>query len=920
MATIARIAKANTVFIASTMLPKRTWQRKSGSFLLRGYEMTKTMNKLKVLIPSSNPRKYAGQGMVEFALALPILLLVVYGLLETGRLLFIYSSTVTAARQAVRYGSTIGTNDSGIPFYRDCSGINDAANRVGFINSFNDINITYDRGPGGTNGVAIPGVNPDPTVDTCSSMNDNTLQNGDRIKVQVSAEWAPIISVSRLIPSFQSFTITSAAERTILTSVEINVPLDSSGGTWGGQTGTLTLNVTKSSNTYSQAGEVITYTYTLTNSSNLYSTNGPFSITDNRVSVNCSGAANSLAPGTSTTCTGTLTITQTDLDAGTIFHSAVANGSGVTSNPVDVTLTASQLASLTLEKTVDPTIASVAGSTVTYTYKLINSGNVTLQSPYTVTDNRIPSNQINCSGASSTIAPGAFIQCTASYVITAADVSAGSVTNTATATAVFNSTQVTSNTATAKVETSLLTLSVFASPINVSTLNQKITYSYILKNNSNSTTISGPYAIVDNRSPVNLSCPNSSIAPGGTITCTGDYFVTQADLDAGSITNQAYATASGGTMTSGLKSSTVTVTQNAAISLSINPPSPLPVIVAGTVINYNYVITNTGNITLSSPFLVNEFNLGVIPSCPSTPTLAPSGTITCTLAYTVKASDVSKNIITSVAIAYAKAGTQEIASTQVSKTIVIANGARLGLSIKSAPVNFQSANTPLAITFTLQNTGSVTLSAPYSVSANAFLGAITCSNSPATLASGDETTCTASYNTTDSDLNAGGVTITATATAKNGASNLSSSSVNLSIPSIFQCFVYHRLLTTPAPSITFPRTNQLQMNVINDSATAATINLQSITLKNWGNSSPGGQSITSISFGGIQIYAGNASNATFTTSAPFSNPATLAPGQTKALIFTFSKNYKDTGNEVVEISFVQSSCPKLVSSDNTQVK
>jgi len=877
--------------------------------------MTKTMNKLKVLIPSSNPRKYAGQGMVEFALALPILLLVVYGLLETGRLLFIYSSTVTAARQAVRYGSTIGTNDSGIPFYRDCSGINDAANRVGFINSFNDINITYDRGPGGTNGVAIPGVNPDPTVDTCSSMNDNTLQNGDRIKVQVSAEWSPIISVSRLIPSFQSFTITSEAERTILTSVEINVPLDSSGGTWGGQTGTLTLNVTRSSNTYSQAGEVITYTYTLTNSSTLYSTNGPFSIMDNRVSVNCSGAANSLAPGASTTCTGTLTIAQADLDAGTISHTAVANGSGVTSNSVSLTLTASQLASLTLEKTVDPTIATVAGSTVTYTYKLINSGNVTLQSPYTVTDNIIPSNQINCSGATSTIAPGAYVQCTASYVITAADVSAGSVTNTATATAVFNSTQVTSNTATAKVETSLLTLSVFASPINVATLNQKITYNYILKNNSSINTINGPYAIVDNRSPVNLSCPNGSIAPGGTITCTGDYFVTQADLDAGSITNQAYATAAGGTMTSGLKSSTVTVTQNATITLAINPPSPLPTIAAGTVINYNYVISNTGNITLSSPFLVNEFNLGVIPTCPSTTTLAPSATITCTLAYTVKASDINKNIITNVAIAYAKAGVQEISSTQTTKTIVITSGPRLGLSIISTPDNFKTTSTPLSIKFNLQNTGSTTLSGPFSVSANAFLGAITCSGAPATLASGESFDCNpVSYTPTAADLATGYITITATGTGSNGGSPINDSE-SLVIPSNFVCNTSHG--TGGTKGVSFPRTNQMSVDITNAITSSDTIKIKSIKLENWNFNSNPQQYLVSISLGGFQIYSGSSANrvSPLTISAPFSGSVTLAPGETKTLLFTFNKNYSKTNNELITITFAESGCSPLIVGD-----
>ena len=84
--------------------------------------------------PSQKPKKkITAQAMVEFALALPILLLVVYGLLETGRLLFMYASVVTAARQAARYGSASGDNGSGANYYDDCSGIQGAANRVAFI-------------------------------------------------------------------------------------------------------------------------------------------------------------------------------------------------------------------------------------------------------------------------------------------------------------------------------------------------------------------------------------------------------------------------------------------------------------------------------------------------------------------------------------------------------------------------------------------------------------------------------------------------------------------------------------------------------------------------------------------------------------------------------------------------------------------
>lgn len=167
------------------------------------------------------PKKSPAQAMVEFALVLPILLLVVYGLLEVGRLLFIYASTVTAARQAVRYGSATGVNDAGVPFYQDCAGITAAAQSVGFINRFNasDIHITYDRGVDGSGDpVAISGIDPSPNADSCPAGN-GVIQSKDRIKVQVSTQWIPIVPLVPLDP----FTITSESVRTIIGNVTIEV-------------------------------------------------------------------------------------------------------------------------------------------------------------------------------------------------------------------------------------------------------------------------------------------------------------------------------------------------------------------------------------------------------------------------------------------------------------------------------------------------------------------------------------------------------------------------------------------------------------------------------------------------------------------------------------------------------------------------
>ena len=60
----------------------------------------------KILFGKLNTDQKA-QGMVEFALVLPILLLLVLGIIEAGRLLFYYGVVTNASREAARFGSAV---------------------------------------------------------------------------------------------------------------------------------------------------------------------------------------------------------------------------------------------------------------------------------------------------------------------------------------------------------------------------------------------------------------------------------------------------------------------------------------------------------------------------------------------------------------------------------------------------------------------------------------------------------------------------------------------------------------------------------------------------------------------------------------------------------------------------------------------
>src|SRR5207249_855672 len=170
------------------------------------------------------------------------------------------------------------------------------------------------------------------------------------------------------------------------------------------------------------------------------------------------------------------------------------------------------------------------------------------------------------------LAPGASTSCTATHTITQADLDAGSITNTATASTTFNNKTVTSAPASATVaatQNAALSLKKTASPTTYSAVGNVITYTYTLTNSGNAT-LPGPFIITDNKLGTISPCGSGPLAPGASTTCTATHTITQADLDAGSITNIAIAssTFNSKAVTSAPASATVTAIQNAALSLS----------------------------------------------------------------------------------------------------------------------------------------------------------------------------------------------------------------------------------------------------------------------------------------------------------------------------------------------------------------
>src|SRR6266545_1170282 len=79
-------------------------------------------------------RAERAQAIVEFALVLPILMMMLVGIFEVGRLIYTYAAVNNASREAARYGSAIGLDDTGTYLkYRYCDGIKNAATRSAYF-------------------------------------------------------------------------------------------------------------------------------------------------------------------------------------------------------------------------------------------------------------------------------------------------------------------------------------------------------------------------------------------------------------------------------------------------------------------------------------------------------------------------------------------------------------------------------------------------------------------------------------------------------------------------------------------------------------------------------------------------------------------------------------------------------------------
>ncbi|MCD9007054.1 DUF11 domain-containing protein [Luteimonas sp. XNQY3] len=293
------------------------------------------------------------------------------------------------------------------------------------------------------------------------------------------------------------------------------------------------------------AGSTIAYAFLVTNTGNV--TIADIAIDDAQLDAAAVCPVTTLAPGANTTCTGTHTITQAEVDAGEVRNTATATGTPpgggtTTSPPDDEDVTLDIEPSLTIVKTAGAPSGNTAGSTIAYTFLVTNTGNVT------ITNVVIDDAQLDAAAVCpvTTLAPGANTTCTGTYTITQAEIDAGEVRNTATATG----TPPGGGTTTSPPDEADVTIArnpgmstnkalagnADEDGSGTVTLGDTLTYT-ITATNTGTVTLANVEVRDDRITPARIAC--ASLAPGADCVLTGIYVVAQADVNAGQVINTA---------------------------------------------------------------------------------------------------------------------------------------------------------------------------------------------------------------------------------------------------------------------------------------------------------------------------------------------------------------------------------------------
>jgi gliding motility-associated-like protein/uncharacterized repeat protein (TIGR01451 family) len=349
-----------------------------------------------------------------------------------------------------------------------------------------------------------------------------------------------------------------------------------------------------------------------------------------------------LSVGATVTMTTVYTVTQEDLDMGVITNTVTVTGyfkSVEVSDSSSVQVPVIQLPALSILKTSLVSSYGKLGDVIGYELVVLNTGNVTL------TDVLVEDPLANFSYTVSTLAVNQTITLTTTYTVTQADLDAGLIINTVTATTEFGSTTLTDSDDDTVYGQQFpgLALLKTARPIVFTRLGEVITYDISVTNTGN-VTLSN---VLVTDPLTGLSQTISTLGASNTYTITTTYGVTQANLDAGLVANLATASSTySTTLLTDSDDETVLGSKLPAISI-IKTARKNTFNKSGEIIFYDILVRNTGNVTLYN-ILVSDPLTGLSSTIP---VISVGGSQVISTTYSIKQSDILAKSVSNTATA-----------------------------------------------------------------------------------------------------------------------------------------------------------------------------------------------------------------------------------------------------------------------------
>lgn len=542
-------------------------------------------------------------------------------------------------------------------------------------------------------------------------------------------------------------------------------------------------------------GEKVTYTFSIRNDGNSSLSN--IRLTDSLLGFTDRKIADSIATGGTKEYSApeAITVTAGQARSGKIDNTATVKGtppsgmSDVTATGKATVPTVVPAPKLTLEKTVDRKILSLAeskvGTKLTYTFKVTNAGNVNIGN-ISINDklSGVSAIKMTYPTGDGVLAPGATATGTATYSLTDSDIARQGVTNTAQASGTDAHGGRLSKTSTVSTKIERIGKLETVKSVDAKSLTgdrakagTALTYTVTVRNTGNVTLRN--ITCDDSMKEIGkITLNRTELAPGAVASGTATHTVTQADVDAGTVVNSASSSADSPDASKVVSNrSTVSTSIESLPQLTVAKTAGRTHISAdeervGEVIPYSLTVSNTGNVTVSGIELEDELaakSLKVDWGGNASHTLAPGQSVPASANYAISDTDVDRGIVENTAQAVGKVPNGSSVKSNVAKAATTIEKAEPALALVKTGTEQVTGDDvkpghEVEFDFELENIGNTTLKGISVKDALRGIGDIELERDE--LAAGEKMSGKATYRLTQDDIDAGFVKNSAIARSK----------------------------------------------------------------------------------------------------------------------------------------------------------